>query len=149
MKTTYPVSALMQQKDIVLWSIGPETTVFDAIKLMAEKNIGALLVLDDDELLGVFTERDYTRKIALAGKSSRDTRIRDVMSGGVITVTPGDSVEDCMRLMTEHRIRHLPVVTGYKVVGIVSIGDVVNWTISTQNAAIEQLEQYITGSSAP
>ena len=149
MKTTYPVSALMQQKDLVLWSVGPQATVFDAIKLMAEKNIGALLVLDGEELLGVFTERDYTRKIALAGKSSRETRVGDVMSGRVITVTPGDSVEDCMRLMTEHRIRHLPVVTGDKAVGIVSIGDLVNWTISTQNAAIEQLEQYIAGSCAP
>ena len=148
MKTTYPVSALMQQKDIVLWSIGPETTVFDAIKLMAEKNIGALLVLEDDELLGVFTERDYTRKIALAGKSSRDTRVREVISEKCVTVTPEDSVEDCMRLMTENRVRHLPVVMAGKVTGIVSIGDVVNWTISTQDAKIEQMERYIAGGVA-
>ena len=149
MQATYPVSAVLQQKNLTLWSIGPDTLVIDAIKMMAEKNIGALLVLGGRELLGVFTERDYTRKIALAGKSSRDTRVREVMTGRVITVAPGDSVTDCMRLMTEHRVRHLPVLTADQVVGIVSIGDLVNWIISTQNAAIEQMEQYITGSHAP
>ncbi len=149
MQVTYPISAVLQQKKITLWSVGPDTLVIDAIKLMAEKNIGALPVLAGPELLGVFTERDYTRKIALAGKSSRDTRVREVMTGRVITVAPGDSVADCMRLMTEHRVRHLPVLAADQVIGIVSIGDLVNWIISTQNATIEQMEQYITGSLAP
>ena len=108
------------------------STVFDAIKLMAEKNIGALLVLSRDRLVGIFTERDYTRKMALMGKTSKDTRVREVLSGNVICVPPGDSVEECMRLMTEHRVRHLPVVEGGKVLGIVSIGDLVNWIISAQ-----------------
>lgn len=149
MKTIHPVSSVLQQKNRALWSVGPDDLVFDAIKLMAAKNIGALLVLSGDNLLGVFTERDYTRKIALAGKSSHDTRVREVMTGRVISVAPEDSVEGCMKLMTDHRVRHLPVVDAGKVTGIVSIGDLVNWIISTQNAAIEQMEQYITGSAAP
>ena len=149
MKTSHPISSLLHQKTSALWSVTPDTTVFEAIKLMAGKNIGALLVLDGDQLHGVFTERDYTRKIALAGKSSRDTRVREVMSDCVLTVTPGDSVEDCMKLMTDHRVRHLPVVADGKVAGIVSIGDLVSWTISTQKAALEQMEQYISGSAAP
>jgi signal-transduction protein with cAMP-binding, CBS, and nucleotidyltransferase domain len=148
MKTNYLVSSLLTYKPAALWSVGPETTVFDAIGLMAAKNIGALLVLADGKLLGIFTERDYTRKIALQGKSSRDTRVREVASDKVLTVTPDDSVEDCMRLMTDNRVRHLPVVADGKVAGIVSIGDVVNWTISTQDAAIEQMERYIAGGVA-
>jgi CBS domain-containing protein len=145
MKTTYPISSLLHQKNSALWSVSPETTVFDAIKLMAEKNIGALLVLSGDKLAGVFTERDYTRKIALHGKSSRDTRVAEVMTGNVVTVSPDDFVEDGMKLMTEHRVRHLPVVEGARVIGVISIGDLVNWIISTQSAEIEQLEQYIAG----
>jgi len=112
---------------------------------MADKNIGALLVLSGDRLAGIFTERDYTRKVALMGKTSKETRIREVIARELLTVTPDDSVEDCMRLMTENRVRHLPVVEGATVVGIISIGDLVNWIISTQNAAIEQMEQYIAG----
>jgi CBS domain-containing protein len=148
MKTNYPISSLLTYKPAALWSVGPETTVFDAIRLMADKNIGALLVLADGRLLGVFTERDYTRKVALQGKSSRATRVEEVLSEKCVTVTPADSVEDCMRLMTENRVRHLPVVTDEKVTGIVSIGDVVNWTISTQDAKIEQMERYIAGGVA-
>ena len=145
MKTTYPISSLLHQKTSALWSVPPEATVFDAIKMMAEKNIGALLVMSGDRLAGVFTERDYTRKIALHGKSSRETRVAEVMTGGVVTVSPDDFVEDGMRLMTEQRVRHLPVVEGTRVIGIISIGDLVNWIISTQSAEIEQLEQYIAG----
>jgi CBS domain-containing protein len=149
MKIAYPISSVLYQKNPVLWSVSPESTVFDAIKLMAEKNIGALLVMAaDGQLAGVFTERDYSRKIALQGKSSKETRIKEVMVDKIITVTAEDTVEDCMRLMTENRVRHLPVVEGAKVVGIVSIGDLVNWIISTQNAAIEQMEQYIAGGVA-
>ena len=130
---------------MTLWSVTPETTVFDAIRLMAEKNIGALPVLSEGRLLGIFTERDYTRKIALQGKSSRATQVSAVVTEKVLTVAPGDSVEECMRLMTETRVRHLPVVADGRVAGIISIGDLVNWIISAQNAEIEQLEQYIAG----
>src|SRR5271169_5562780 len=148
MKTSIPVSSLLHHKGSTVWHVPPEATVFEAIKLMADKNIGALLVMSHDRLIGIFTERDYTRKIALMGKTSRDTRVAEVLSGNVICVTPGDSVEECMRLMTEHRIRHLPVVEGEKVLGIISIGDLVNWIISAQNSAIEQMEQYIAGGVA-
>ena len=148
MKTTYPISSLLHQKSSALWSVAPETTVFDAIKLMAEKNIGALLVLSGDRLAGIFTERDYTRKVALHGKSSRDTRVAEVMAGEVVTISPDDFVEDGMRRMTEQRVRHLPVVEGTRVIGVISIGDLVNWIISTQSAEIEQLEQYIAGGVA-
>jgi CBS domain-containing protein len=140
-----PISTLLHHKTAELWSIAPEATVFEAIKLMAEKNIGSLLVLSDGRLLGVFTERDYTRKIALQGKSSKETHVWEIISSQVVSVTPHHSVEDCMKLMTENRVRHLPVLEGEKVVGLVSIGDLVNWIISAQNAAIAQMEQYIAG----
>ena len=140
-----PISTLLHHKSAALWSVAPEATVFEAIKLMAEKNIGSLLVLSGDKLVGVFTERDYTRKVALQGKTSKDTRVREVISSEVVTVTPQHSIEDCMKLMTEKRVRHLPILEGGKVVGLVSIGDLVNWIISAQNAAIAQMEQYIAG----
>jgi CBS domain-containing protein len=145
MQTDYPISSLLHQKTAAIWSVTPDATVFDAIKLMAEKNVSALPVVKDGELHGVFTERDYTRKVALQGKTSRDTRVREVMTGKVFIVTPEDSVTTCMKLMNENRVRHLPVIAGGKVTGIVSIGDLVNWIISTQNEAIEQMEQYIAG----
>ena len=145
MKTQIPVSSLLHHKGSVVWHIAPEATVFDAIKLMAEKNIGALPVLANGTLVGIFTERDYSRKIALMGKTSKDTRVSEVLSGQVVCVSPNDSVEECMRLMTEHRIRHLPVLQGPQLLGIISIGDLVNCIISAQNSAIEQLEQYIAG----
>jgi CBS domain-containing protein len=145
MKTSYPISSILHQKTSALWSVAAETTVFDAIKLMAEKNIGALLVMSGGKLIGVFTERDYTRKIALEGKTSRDTQVWEIMPKEIISVTTDDSVEDCMKLMTEKRVRHLPVLEGKNVVGIISIGDLVNWIISAQNFAIEQMEQYIAG----
>jgi CBS domain-containing protein len=145
MKTNYPISSVLTHKPSQVWSVSPDASVFEAIKLMAEKNIGSVLVISEGKLAGVVTERDYTRKIALQGKTSKETRVREIMPRDVITVTPDDSVEDCMRLMTEHRVRHLPVVEGANVVGLVSIGDLVNWIISTQNAHIEQMEQYISG----
>ena len=145
MKTSYPISSILHQKSPALWSVAPEATVFDAIKLMAGKNIGALLVMSGGKLIGVFTERDYARKVALEGKTSKKTQVLEIMPKEIISVAPDDSVEDCMKLMTEHRVRHLPVLEGEKVVGIISIGDLVNWIISAQNAAIEQMEQYIAG----
>lgn len=143
MKTSVPISALLHHKGYTVWHISPETTVFDAIQLMADKNIGALLVMSQSRLAGIFTERDYTRKIALAGKTSKQTLVKEIISPEVLTVAPDETVEECMRLMTEHRIRHLPVLQGDEVVGIVSIGDLVNWIISAQNAAIAQMESYI------
>jgi CBS domain-containing protein len=146
MKSSVPISALLHHKGTELWSIAPEATVFEAIKLMADKNIGSLLVMSGDRLVGVFTERDYTRKIALQGKTSKATQVREILSGKIVSVTPHQTVEECMRLMTENRVRHLPVLESGKIVGVVSIGDLVNWTISAQDAAIAQMEQYISGS---
>ena len=145
MKTSVPISSLLHHKGSTVWHISPEATVFDAIQLMSDKNIGALPVMSHDHLVGIFTERDYTRKIALAGKTSKQTLVKEILSAKVVTVAPDESVEECMRLMTEHRIRHLPVVQNEEVVGIISIGDLVNWIISAQDAAIAQMESYISG----
>jgi len=139
------IKELLASKDGQLWTISPGTTVFEAIELMAERNIGAALVMDGSKLIGLLTERDYTRKIALKGKSSKDTRVGDITAGAILTVTPQHTVEHCMRMMTENRVRHLPVIEDGRVVGIVSIGDLVNWIIRAQNAAITQLEGYISG----
>jgi CBS domain-containing protein len=119
--------------------------VFDAIQLMSDKNVGALLVIERKRLVGIISERDYTRKVALKGKSSKQTKVREILSEQVVRVTPSHSIEDCMRLMTEHRIRHLPVVNEDEVVGIISIGDLVNWIISAQTSTIFQLQTYISG----
>ena len=148
MKMNVPISSLLHHKGPALWSISPEATVFEAIRLMAEKNIGALLVISGDELAGIFTERDYTRKIALHGKTSKATKVREILANKFIAVSPNQTVEECMKLMTENRVRHLPVLENEKVVGIVSIGDLVNWTLSAQDAAISQMEQYIAGGVA-
>ena len=143
--TDAAISAILSGKGAQIWSIPPEATVFEAIQKMADKNIGALLVLSGDKLVGILSERDYTRKIALKGKSSRETPVRDIVSTPVITATPASTVEECMRLMTTNRVRHLPVLDGEKVVGLVSIGDLVNWIISSQTEVIHQLENYIAG----
>lgn len=148
MKTNHPISSLLHAKSTALWTVLPEVTVFEAIGLLADKNIGALLVMTGDQLHGIFTERDYTRKVALQGKTSKETRVREILTAEVVTVAREDTVEECMRLMTERRLRHLPVLYGERVVGIISIGDLVNWIISAQNAEIEQLEQYIAGGVA-
>jgi CBS domain-containing protein len=140
-----PVSSVLQLKPGSLWSIGPGATVYEAISLMSEKNIGAILVMDGNRLAGIFTERDYTRKLILRGRASKDTRIADVLSSEILTITPSTTVQEAMRLMTDNRIRHLPVLDNDRVVGLVSIGDLVKWTISAQSAAIEHLQSYITG----
>jgi len=145
MNTTGTIGNILHHKGRQVWSVSPETTVLEAITMLADRNVGSLLVMDGATLVGVFTERDYTRNIALRGRSSRDTKIGDVVSTPVLTVTLEHTVEECMRLMTEHRVRHFPVLEGGQVVGVISIGDLVNWTISTQSIALEQMQSYITG----
>src|SRR5688572_22709646 len=145
MTVSCTINSILQEKGAHLWTISPDATVFEAIQLMADKNVGALLVMAGEHLLGVVTERDYTRKVALKGRNSRQTTVREIVSAPCISASPFHSVEDCMRLMTHHRVRHLPVLEGERVIGIVSIGDLVNWTINAQHQAINQLENYITG----
>jgi len=128
-----------------IWSINPDASVFDALRLMAEKDIGALLVLEDGELVGIFSERDYARKIILQGKSSRNTVVREIMTRRVLCVDVAQSIEDCMFLMTEKKVRHLPVLENNRLIGVISIGDVVKEIIAEQEFVIEQLENYITG----
>lgn len=139
------ISQILAHKGSQLWSVPADATVFEALQLMAEKNVGALLVTQGGCLYGVITERDYARKVTLLGRNSRETRVRDITSLPPITATPAHTVEDGMRLMTEHKVRHLPILEGEQLRGIISIGDLVNWTISAQSVAIDQLESYITG----
>ena len=139
------INEILSHKGNQVWSISPDDTVFDAIEFMAEKNIGALLVTQAGRLVGILTERDYTRKVALKGKSSKQTAVKEILSGQVIHVTPDHTVEDCMRLMTDHRVRHLPVLESDQIVGLVSIGDLVNWIITAQTSTINQLQTYISG----
>jgi CBS domain-containing protein len=139
------VRDILQDKGKQIWNVSPQTSVFDALKLMAEKNIGALLVCDGEKLVGIFSERDYARKVILKGKASKETLVSEIMTSVVVTVRYGQNVEECMSLMTEYRIRHLPVVDGEKLCGVISIGDVVKAIISDQEFTIKQLENYITG----
>jgi CBS domain-containing protein len=145
MKTYDTVLDVLKSKGQEVWSITPESTVYRAIEIMADKHVGALLVISGDKLRGVISERDYARKVILKGRSSKETRVEEIMSSPVIFVEPQQSVDECMRTMTDNRIRHLPVVENEKVIGVVSIGDLVNWIISTQDHTIRQLEGYITG----
>ena len=142
MKTIHQV---LGSKTLSLVSITPDTLIYDALVIMAEKHIGALMVLEGDHLAGIFSERDYAREVVLKGRSSRTSFIKEVMTTNVITVSPKDTVEACMSLMSGKRIRHLPVVEDGKVIGILSIGDLVKETIAEQEALIKQLESYIQG----
>ena len=137
---------ILQGKGNQLWSVSPDTLVYDALKLMAEKNLGAVLVLEVGRLVGIFSERDYARKVILMGKSSKGIPVKDIMTEEVLYVRPNHSIEECMALMTNKRIRHLPVLEGDQLVGIISIGDIVKAIISEQEYTIKQLEHYITGS---
>jgi CBS domain-containing protein len=139
------IHEILDHKGSSVWTIAPEATVFEAIQLMSDKNVGALLVTERERLIGIISERDYTRKVALKGKSSKELKVRDIIPERVLSVTPHHSVEDCMRLMTEQRVRHLPVLDGQQITGVVSIGDLVNWIISAQSTTIRQLETYISG----
>jgi CBS domain-containing protein len=140
------VGQLLDAKGHGVWWVTPETSVYDALILMAEKNCGALIVLEEGKLAGIFSERDYARKIILKGKASKDTAVSEIMSTQIVFVRLEHSIDECMALMTAKRIRHLPVLTGDNVVGMISIGDVVKAIISEQEFTIKQLENYITGS---
>jgi CBS domain-containing protein len=139
------VRDILQVKGRATWSIGPKATVYDALQLMADKDVGALLVLEDGRLAGIFSERDYARKIILKGKSSRETAVREIMTERVISVHPEQTLAECMALMTNHRVRHLPVLEAGEVSGVISIGDVVKAIMTEQEFTIEQLEKYISG----
>src|SRR5215208_4449159 len=137
------VSQILQSKGHDVWFVGPQTTVFDAVKLMSEKGVGALLVMENKKMVGIISERDYARKVILEGKSSRQTPVTDVMTKRVLWVAPERTVEECMALMTDKRVRHLPVVDNTRVVGMVSIGDLVKAIIAEQQIIIDQLQNYI------
>ena len=139
------IDAVLNQKSGEIFSITPNATVFEAIEMMDSKNVGARLVMDGKKLVGMFSERDYTRKIVLRGKRSRETRVAEIMSTNLTVTHSREPVEKCLRLMTDKRIRHLPVLDGDKVVGVISIGDLVKWVISCQSATIAHLENYISG----
>lgn len=145
MEITTTLRSILDYKGRHMWSISPEATVYEAIAEMADKNIGALPVVEAGRLIGLLSERDYTRKVILKGRSSRETRVSEIMEREPITVSPHDSVERAMLLMTEYRVRHLPVIEGGELLGIVSIGDLVNWIINAQTVAIEDLEHFVTG----
>ena len=142
------IGAVLSQKSRDVYSISPNATVFEAVQLMDAKNVGALLVMEDDRLVGIISERDYTRKIMLRGKRSRETNVAEIMSTNVTVTHPREPVATCLRLMTDKHIRHLPVVDDDKVVGVISIGDLVKHVISCQEAAIAHLESYIHGGFA-
>ena len=145
MQLNDPVSSILQRKRGEIWTISPHASVYEAMAVMSDRNIGALLVMEDGLLVGIIAERDYARKIALKGKSSRETKVREIMRTP-ITVTPNHTVDQCMALMTRERVRHLPVNDEGAVIGVISIGDVVNWIISSHEDTIKHLHSYIAGS---
>lgn len=143
MQLTDSVKAVLTGKGRELWSVAPTASVYEALCLMADRDIGAVLVMEDDRLRGVISERDYARKVILLGKSSRETLVEEIMRTPEICVTPETTVDECMRLMTNIRVRHLPVVNGSRVEGIVSIGDLVNWIICSHEETIQHLHAYV------
>lgn len=141
-----PVESLLRQKGSTIFSISPEATVYQAIERMSEKHVGALVVLSGgEELVGIITERDYARKVILKGRQSRETRVSEIMSAPVVYVAPATNIDECMRIMTSRLVRHLPVLEGESVVGMISMSDMVKWIISSHEQTIHQLENYIGG----
>ena len=139
------IGSVLDRKGRAIWSVTPDAWVYDAIEMMSEKQVGALLVITDGKLTGIVSERDYARKVILQGKSSKLTRVRDIMTSPVVSVTPDTSVDECMRIMTARRIRHLPVLQDDQVAGMISIGDLVKWIISAHEQTIHDLNSYIAG----
>ena len=139
------ISQLLHHKGLEIWSIGPDEFVFEAIRVMAEKTIGALIVIDDGRMVGIVSERDYARKVIIQGKASKTTPVSEIMTSKLVTVTPHQSVDDCMSIMTARRVRHLPVVDGDELVGVLSLGDLVKSIIDDKQHTIEDLQHYISG----
>jgi CBS domain-containing protein len=139
------VRQLLQIKGQDIWSITPQATVLEALRMMADKDVGALLVIEDDKLVGILSERDYARKVILQGKTSKDTLVKDIMTSVLFTVHPDQTIEECMELMTTRRIRHIPVVLDDQILGVISIGDVVKDIIFQQRQTIKEMEKYVTG----
>ncbi|MGZ5022232.1 MAG: CBS domain-containing protein [Chthoniobacterales bacterium] len=148
MNVTGTIDAILSQKSSEVWSVAPNATVYDAVATMAEKNVGALVVMEGDKLVGIVSERDYTRKVMLRGKRSRETQVNEIMSTQLTTVEPKESVDRCLEFMTDKRVRHLPVVENGKLLGVISIGDLVKHVISVQSATLDHLERYISGGYA-
>ena len=138
------VGSVLKQKGSEVWLVAPDQTVYEAIERMADKGVGALLVISGGKLVGIISERDYARKVILKGKSSRTTLVKEIMTSPVIFVTPDQSVDECMGIITKNRIRHLPIMENEKVLGVVSIGDLVKWVVSEQEETIEHLQNYIS-----
>jgi CBS domain-containing protein len=145
MQLTDTIRAVLRNKHREIWAVEPETTVYDALALMADKEVGALLVMSEEGLVGVVSERDYARKVILLGKTSRETQVEEIMRPAEFAVTPEHRVEEAMRMMTQHRTRHVPVLENGRVIGVVSIGDLVNWVINAQENTINQLHAYMAG----
>ncbi len=146
MQLSESISPIVKQKGGLVCSISPTSSVYDAIAMMAEKQVGALLVVVQGKIVGIISERDYARKVILKGRSSRETSVSEIMSSPVIAVSPEHTVGECMKIITDHHIRHLPVLDNERLAGVISIGDLVNWIISAQNETIRHLEAYISGS---
>ena len=145
MEVTDPIRSVLRYKGNDFFFIEPDASVYEALELMAGKHIGALPVMREGELLGIMSERDYARKVILKGRSSRSTSVEEIMTTRVLCAQPGDTVDECMRVMSRHRIRHMPIREGNRIIGIVSIGDLVNWIITAQDATIDHLHNYIAG----
>ena len=144
MRVSDPVSSILRKKGTEIWSLPSDATVYSAVEMMAEKHVGALLVIDDVRLVGIISERDYARKVILMGRASKDTFVREIMTASLVTITPECAVDEAMRVMETNRVRHAPVVKDGRLHGMITLGDLVKWILTTQDHTIEQLEHFIT-----